>query len=71
MRGMKGLIHGEGGIIVMSEKYFVEVGRKGEIELYEKDGDFFDDDTQDLLFATFYDLDDAKKVAKFLNNVVS
>ncbi|EGL17476.1 MULTISPECIES: hypothetical protein [unclassified Paenibacillus] len=55
----------------MDDKYFVEIGRKGEIELYERDGAFYDHDIQDLLVATFYDKEYANKVAKLLNKVES
>lgn len=51
----------------MSEMYFIETSRKGEIELYEKDGTFYDHDTQDLLVATFYDEEEANKIVKILN----
>jgi hypothetical protein len=33
----------------MNEKYFLEYRRNGEIELYEKDGTFYNHDNQDLL----------------------
>ncbi|WP_202128697.1 hypothetical protein [Paenibacillus dendrobii] len=41
--------------------------RNGIIELYEKDGDFYDHDNQDLLVASFYDKECADKVAQLLN----
>ncbi|MGM1044785.1 MAG: hypothetical protein ACQEXX_01425 [Bacillota bacterium] len=52
----------------MDEVFFIEIGRKGEIELYERDGAFYDHDTKDLLVATFYDKDYANKVAQLLNH---
>ena len=51
----------------MNELYYVNVDRKGVIELYEKDGDFYDHGNQDLLVATFYDRECADKVAQLLN----
>lgn len=35
--------------------------------MYEKDGTFFNHDNQDLLIATFYDNEEAKKVCEVLN----
>lgn len=51
----------------MSDVYYIKTVRKGEIDLYEKDGDFYDHDTQDLLVATFYDEEEAQKILKVLN----
>ncbi|MBD8839375.1 hypothetical protein IFU39_16305 [Paenibacillus sp. CFBP 13594] len=51
----------------MREAYYIKAARKGEIDLYETDGDFYDHDTQDLLVATFYDEDEAEKILKVLN----
>jgi len=51
----------------MEEKYFLEEKRNGEIEMYEKDGDFFRHGSQDLLVATFYDIKKAEMVCKLLN----
>ncbi|WP_167433899.1 hypothetical protein [Paenibacillus silvae] len=51
----------------MSEVYYIKTARKGEIDLYETDGDFYDHDTQDLLIATFYDENEAEKILKVLN----
>lgn len=52
----------------MDELYYLETTRKGEIELYEKDGTFYDHDIRDLLVATFYDYEEAEKICKILNN---
>lgn len=54
----------------MEEKYFLEEKRNGQIEMFEKDGTFFNHDTQDLLVATFYDLDKAKQICELLNEVL-
>lgn len=55
----------------MSEVYYIKTARKGEIDLYETDGDFYDHDTQDLLIATFYDEDEAEKIVGVLNKYYS
>jgi|GEM_PF-4430883 len=51
----------------MNDLYFIEISRKGEIELYEKEGTFRDHDTQDQLVATFYNEEEAEKILKILN----
>lgn len=51
----------------MEEKYFLEFKRNGEIDLYEKDGTFYNHGDQDLLIATFYEKEQAEKVCKLLN----
>lgn len=52
----------------MEEQYFLDYPL-GEvfIRLYEKDGTFYNHNTQDLLIATFYDEDKAKMVLNLLN----
>lgn len=51
----------------MEEKYFTEFKRNGEIEIFEKDGAFYNHGSQDALIATVYDKDNAEKICKFLN----
>lgn len=51
------------------EKYFLEEQRNGRIEMFEKDGTFFNHDNQDLLIATFYDNGEAERVCKILNKL--
>lgn len=52
----------------MEEKYFLEEKRNGDIELYEKDGTFYNHNTQDLLIAILYDKDKAEKILSLLEN---
>jgi hypothetical protein len=49
--------------------YFLEYKRNGEIELYEKDGTFYNHDSQDLLVATLYNKEKAEYVCQILNEV--
>lgn len=51
----------------MEEKYFLETKRNGEVELYEKDGTFYNHNSQDLLVATFCNIEKAEMVCNLLN----
>lgn len=53
---------------IEEEKYFLEEQRNGSIELFEKDGTFFNHDKQDLLIATFYNKEKAESVCELLNS---
>ncbi len=54
--------------VLTLDKFFIEQNYgKDEILLFEKDGDFYDHSTQNLLIATFHNEEYAYKIRDLLN----